>query len=141
MNPHSKRYFGELESLRGIAALMVVLYHVEWSNPLTPHTFFRNGYLMVDFFFVLSGFVICYNYGQKIYNGKDVVRFMFLRFGRLYPLHLFYLIIFLGIEVAKYIGELKFNLVPSASSAFSLNNTTRSSLICCSFNPFAGLAT
>jgi peptidoglycan/LPS O-acetylase OafA/YrhL len=70
MNPSSKQFFGGLESLRGIAALMVVFYHIEWTNPLTHHLIFRNGYLMVDLFFVLSGFVICYNYGQKIGNAK-----------------------------------------------------------------------
>jgi peptidoglycan/LPS O-acetylase OafA/YrhL len=49
---------------------------------------------------------------------------MFLRFGRLYRLHLFFLLVFLGVEVAKYAGELKFGFVPYGSSAFSLNNTS-----------------
>jgi len=124
MNPSSKQFFSGLESLRGIAALLVVFHHIHWANPLTAQLFFRNGYLMVDLFFVLSGFVICHNYGQKIGQAKDVGHFMFLRFGRLYPLHLFCLTVFLGMEVAKYIGELKFHFVPSASSAFSTNNTS-----------------
>lgn len=122
MNPNSKRFFGELESLRGIAALLVVFFHIEWANPLTLHRFFRNGYLMVDLFFVLSGFVICYNYGQKISCIRDIVRFMFLRLGRLYPLHLFFLLIFVGIEFAKYFGESRFGLMPSQTHAFALNN-------------------
>jgi len=124
MNPNSKNFFGGLESLRGMAALIVVFVHIKWVNPLTTLLFFRNGYLMVDLFFVLSGFVICYNYGQKIGNAKDIGHFMFLRFGRLYPLHLFCLIAFLCIEIAKYIGELKFHLVPYASTAFSINSTS-----------------
>jgi peptidoglycan/LPS O-acetylase OafA/YrhL len=124
MNQDTKSFFGGLESLRGVAALIVVFLHIKWANPLTSLLFFRNGYLMVDLFFVLSGFVICHNYGRKIGNTGDVGHFMFLRFGRLYPLHLFCLIIFLGIEVAKYIGQLKFNLVPYATSAFSINNAS-----------------
>src|SRR5580700_6668773 len=103
MNQDTKPFFGGLESLRGVAALIVVFLHIKWANPLTSLLFFRNGYLMLDLFFVLSGFVICHNYGRKIGNTGDVGHFMFLRFGRLYPLHLFCLIVFLGIEVAKYI--------------------------------------
>jgi peptidoglycan/LPS O-acetylase OafA/YrhL len=122
MNPNSKNFFGGLESLRGLAALLVVFLHIKWTNSLTTLPFFRNGYLMVDLFFVLSGFVICHNYGQKIGNARDAGHFMFLRLGRLYPLHLFCLIAFLCIEIAKYIGELKFHLVPYASAAFSINN-------------------
>jgi peptidoglycan/LPS O-acetylase OafA/YrhL len=56
MNPNSKNFFGGLESLRGVAALIVVFVHIKWVNPLTTLLFFRNGYLMVDLFFVLSGF-------------------------------------------------------------------------------------
>ena len=122
MNPNNKSFFGGLESLRGVAALIVVLLHIKWMNPLTTLLFFRNGYLMVDLFFVLSGFVICHNYGQKVADASDAGHFMFLRLGRLYPLHLFCLIAFLCIEIAKYIGELKFHLVPYASPAFSINN-------------------
>jgi peptidoglycan/LPS O-acetylase OafA/YrhL len=126
--PPLKKFFGGLESLRGIAALMVVFYHVDllypaaWPNPLTPHLFFKNGYLMVDLFFVLSGFVICHNYSRKIGGIKDAFRFLFLRFGRLYPLHLFFLLMFLGIETAKYFAELKFGFVPHNSTAFSQND-------------------
>lgn len=104
MNPNSKQFFGELESLRGIAALTVVLFHVNqlhWINPVTTHRFFGNGGLMVDLFFVLSGFVICHNYSQKIRSLKNIGRFMFLRLGRLFPLHFFFLLVFLGVEIAK----------------------------------------
>jgi peptidoglycan/LPS O-acetylase OafA/YrhL len=122
MNPNSKQFFGGLESLRGIAALVVVLYHAEWMIPSYRSLFVRNGYLMVDLFFVLSGFVICHNYGRKINTAKDIVQFMLLRLGRLYPLHLFFLMIFLGIEIAKYMAESRFGFVPHVTHAFSLNN-------------------
>ena len=48
----SAGFFVPLESLRGVAALIVVMYHALWLNPITSLTFFRNGALMVDFCFV-----------------------------------------------------------------------------------------
>ena len=48
----------ELESIRGLAALLVVFYHIPKWNPLLEIGIINNGYLMVELFFVLSGFVI-----------------------------------------------------------------------------------
>ena len=58
----SKPHYAILDGLRGVAALLVIVYHVfecfDWSP--APH-----GYLAVDFFFVLSGFVIGYAYDDR----------------------------------------------------------------------------
>jgi peptidoglycan/LPS O-acetylase OafA/YrhL len=115
------KFFVPLESLRGLAALVVVIYHAVWTNPVTGLHFFQNGSLMVDFFFVLSGFVISHSYGQKLRSATDIVRFLFLRIGRLYPLHLVFLLVFLAFEVAKFVAEKKFGLVAD-KPAFSVNN-------------------
>lgn len=121
MNQNTKHFFGGLESLRGIAALIVVIHHTRYAMRLAPnHIFCLKGYLMVDLFFVLSGFVIYHNYSQKINSIKNILRFMALRFGRLYPLHLFFLLLFLGIEIVKYINESRFGI--SSSPAFGRNN-------------------
>jgi len=55
-----------------------------------------NGYLWVDFFFILSGFVICHVYGEKLKprNWSIVKKYLWARFSRLYPLHAFIMIIF-----------------------------------------------
>jgi len=124
MNPTQRQFFGGLGSLRGFAVLMVVLYHVDWPNPVTGHRLFQNGYLMVDLCFVLSGFVICHNYVPKIRTGNDVLPFMILRFGRLYPLHLFFLLLFLGLEIVKYFAERKYGFVAQQSRAFTRNNAS-----------------
>lgn len=65
-----KKHFTTLDSLRGIAAIMVVILHSYWSHDLYFYNFFRNGYLFVDLFFILSGFVIIYNYYDKILFDK-----------------------------------------------------------------------
>ena len=66
---------------------------------------------MVDFFFVLSGFVIALNYQERIKSFENLKVFQFKRLLRLYPLHLLMLFVFLGIECMKYLVEIKFNLV------------------------------
>jgi peptidoglycan/LPS O-acetylase OafA/YrhL len=87
---------GELESIRGIAALLIVMFHAPGWNTGKEHVgIFQNGYLMVDLFFVLSGFVIYKAYSAHLSTGAAVGRFQFLRWGRLYPVHLFFLLFFL----------------------------------------------
>jgi peptidoglycan/LPS O-acetylase OafA/YrhL len=59
-----------------------------------PLTLFRSNFLLVDYFFVLSGFVITHAYWQKLKTPKDAAFFMLFRLGRLWPLHLAMLIAF-----------------------------------------------
>ena len=82
----------------------------------------NNGYLMVELFFVLSGFVIFNAYSSKINSPKDLLRFQFLRFGRLYPVHIIFLFVFLAIEIVKYIAALKFQMRNQGSIPFAINN-------------------
>jgi peptidoglycan/LPS O-acetylase OafA/YrhL len=86
-----------LNALRGIAALMVCTMHFsdvfqpqvgEW---LRQHTsLLDNSYLWVDFFFLLSGFVLTHVYHQHFATGVQrpvLARYMWARFARIYPLH------------------------------------------------------
>jgi peptidoglycan/LPS O-acetylase OafA/YrhL len=83
-----------LTSLRGIAAWWVVLYHVrEWPPlPLAgpAASLLENGYLAVDFFFVLSGFVIGLNYSAVTQQPsiRNYASFLSRRLARIYPLHI-----------------------------------------------------
>lgn len=118
--PQQKLYY--LESLRGIAALVVMISHAGvWINtPLTRNAFVDNGFLMVDFFFVLSGFVIAYNYFDRVKSYKDALMFQFKRFLRLYPLHLLTLFAYLGIESVKFLIQ----GTAGEGGAFQENNLT-----------------
>lgn len=92
----------ELESLRGLAALSVVLTHIPpWNTEFYANIFVRNAGEMVEFFFVLSGFVIALTYNERMAKFSDAARFQFLRFGRLYPVHLLFLLVVVGFEVVK----------------------------------------
>lgn len=114
-------HFVALDSIRGVAALSVALYHMSWTSSVEAQSYVRNSYLMVDLFFVLSGFVIFYAYGNRIRTASDATRFMWLRFWRLYPLHFTFLIVFLLIECAKGLVEWRLGLVAN-HPAFSTNN-------------------
>jgi peptidoglycan/LPS O-acetylase OafA/YrhL len=94
------------ESIRGIAALIVALYHLNIGAAFFPVV--RNGYLFVDLFFVLSGFIMCAAYGSKINTVDSVYSFVIRRIGRLYPLlifsTLFFVIVANAIVLAKRIA-------------------------------------
>lgn len=77
----AERYHG-LDGMRGLAAVSVVIYHFNQPDPAV----FAHGYLAVDFFFILSGFVIAYAYSDRLAENLSFGRFMLLRLVRLYPL-------------------------------------------------------
>lgn len=81
--PASTRLIG-LDALRGIAALCVVLFHVRTIFPSTTELSPR-AYLAVDFFFVLSGFVMARVYEPKLAKGMGGERFLKIRYMRLWP--------------------------------------------------------
>jgi len=90
-----------LDSWRGICALLVVVYHAADQNTIGQSGFVRGSFLFVDFFFVLSGFVMCAAYADRIRNARQFRVFMLRRTGRVWPLHAFMLLAFLGLELTK----------------------------------------
>lgn len=105
-------HFQALDGLRGIAALLVVLLHVEWSNHITGMRFVKNGYLAVDLFFILSGLVIAANYSTRIIDVRTALRFIGLRFFRVYPLHFAMLAAFVGLECIKVLAQSTLGITP-----------------------------
>ncbi len=93
--------FLALDSLRGVAALLVALFHLTAAGAFFDLPFVRHGGMAVPLFFVLSGFVITHAYGERLRTPTDARAFMIRRFGRIYPLHLFTLALLVGIEFGK----------------------------------------
>jgi peptidoglycan/LPS O-acetylase OafA/YrhL len=61
----------------------------------------QHGYLFVDYFFVLSGFVIAHAYAERLKTPRDAGRFMVRRLGRVWPLHVLILACFVGLELLR----------------------------------------
>ncbi|MET4082105.1 peptidoglycan/LPS O-acetylase OafA/YrhL [Pedobacter sp. UYP30] len=97
-----KHRFGVLDIFRGLFASAVVFYHMSAfsDTPIINNDFIKNADMFVDFFFVLSGFVICYSY-REIATASDWKTFLKKRIYRLYPLHLVMLLVFLLVEGIK----------------------------------------
>lgn len=79
-----------LDAFRFFAACCVVIYHYNLNFELglgrwsaAPERF----YVMVDFFFILSGFVIALSYGDRLSTGAELRAYFVSRFARIYPLH------------------------------------------------------
>jgi peptidoglycan/LPS O-acetylase OafA/YrhL len=78
-----------LDGLRGLAALVVMLFHFNFFFLPQAHLpFIGRAYLAVDFFFILSGFVMAHVYGRRLAMNWRVhaLQFARARFARLYPL-------------------------------------------------------
>jgi peptidoglycan/LPS O-acetylase OafA/YrhL len=86
-----------LDGMRGLAAIAVALFHFDIY--LMPH-----GYVAVDFFFVLSGFVLYRSYLPRFHEGLGVGRFMAQRFARLYPLFLLGLMLGMAVAVQQMLA-------------------------------------
>lgn len=85
----TKPHYHLLDGLRGVAALMVIWYHVfegyAFAGGTTIDTF-NHGYLAVDFFFILSGFVIGYAYDDRWGKNFTMKDFIKRRLIRLHPM-------------------------------------------------------
>jgi peptidoglycan/LPS O-acetylase OafA/YrhL len=101
----TKPHFEILDGLRGIAALAIVVFHfMEWVFTDFSKNFIGHGFLAVDFFFCLSGFVIGYAYDDRI-RKMGIGEFFKSRLIRLHPL----------VVLGSVLGLLAFFLDPFAS--------------------------
>lgn len=97
-----KKHFSVLDSFRGICACLVAISHFNANSIFMGSHIFDRGSIWVDFFFVLSGFVIFSSYGEKLRSGFSASQFIFLRLGRLYPLHITILLAYICLETMRY---------------------------------------
>lgn len=104
--------------LRGIGALCVVVYHFNLAAKLNGfdlltgiwEPYFAKIQLWVDFFFILSGFILCHVYGNAFFDkvSKEKYKsFIVARFARIYPLHFFTLFLLVIPNVLIFFADRK----------------------------------
>ena len=97
------RQLAGLTTLRFFAAYWIVLHHLD--DGVRPNLdamsqLLRKGYLAVDIFFILSGFILCHVYWRDGAAGRlDYWNFLSKRLARIYPMHLFTMVL-IGLVVA-----------------------------------------
>jgi peptidoglycan/LPS O-acetylase OafA/YrhL len=123
-----------LDLLRGLAALAVVVWHWNWLHfdPATGlvdfppildlpfhyifYPIYKVGYLAVDLFFAISGFVFFHMYAERLANGQVTAReFSWNRFTRLYPLHLVTLLIVAVLQPIYHASHAAYFVYPDNS--------------------------
>ncbi|MDB4956610.1 MAG: acyltransferase 3 [Myxococcales bacterium] len=106
LNPSKSERFAALDAWRGICALLVALEHLNIDSVLHRNALIHHGFRFVDFFFVLSGFVIAHAYRERLQRGGAEVRaFLVRRIGRLWPLHIVMLLGFFGFETCVWLAN------------------------------------
>jgi peptidoglycan/LPS O-acetylase OafA/YrhL len=108
--PVKTGYLSNLTPLRGLAAILVAVFHFEMTAgrfvPAGTTMFFEKSYLMVDLFFVLSGFIMLHVYGRAfdgVFRRAQLRHFFVARFARTYPLHLFTLLLL--VVIVRYLTK------------------------------------
>lgn len=110
LTPARSHRFHFLDGLRGLAAVLVCVYH--FPLRLRPLLLEPNGFLAVDFFFCLSGFVIAYAYEKRLREGLRMRDFVVARLIRLYPLY--FLGMLIGFSSSLAVPPAGFNIVSPA---------------------------
>ena len=103
---HERPPVQALTGIRFIAAFSVLLFHsgagfaAHHNAPRFIVNALENGYLGVSIFFILSGFILTYNYSNKLTSSRgDLLEFALSRFARIYPVYILSLILMLPLVV------------------------------------------
>ena len=105
-----RKTYHTLDGMRGVAAVAIVFWHAIFMFGWRP----ASGYLAVDLFFVLSGFVIAHAYDDRLAKGLGVLSFMRLRLIRLWPLYLLGLAVVSAAIVASFVAKVPTNWTPKS---------------------------
>ncbi len=113
-------HFAAFDGLRGLAALAIMLFHLSFL--MTGRTIVPHGYLAVDFFFILSGFVVAHAYEARRQAGLSWGGFALLRGIRLYPLAMLGMaegLLLLATQVHFHLG--RYGALPALAGNVALN--------------------
>jgi len=99
------QYFAALDGFRGVLALMIAVYHTMWLSTINSTELFNNGPILVDLFFVFSGFLMFYLYDGHINTGAQGKAFIKRRIARIYPIHFVMLMVAVLYAFARIVAH------------------------------------
>jgi peptidoglycan/LPS O-acetylase OafA/YrhL len=99
--PARKPQLPALTGVRTLLAVNIMLFHFTPPHMKYLYPVIDNSYVFVGFFFLLSGFILAYNYADRP-SKLDKRQFWRARFARLYPIYLLSLVLFLGMLGAEW---------------------------------------
>lgn len=146
-NSANKKEIRSLTGIRGIAALVVAIHHfiskyyIDYFEQKASHSwvgyvqfnYANHGYLMVEMFFILSGFVLALSYDKRFSDKislREYKQFMIKRFNRVYPLYFFSTIVYFFVFNSDKVKEFDVLLINFLflelwfPKEFSLNNVS-----------------
>ncbi len=121
--PEKEFRFESLDGLRGVFALAVVLFHINFATHFYSLPIIRASYLSVDFFFVLSGFVIAFAHAGRISSPEALRSFVIKRVGRVWPLHIVMLACLVAFELAKLLVTTRLGIAEPSGMPFTGANS------------------
>jgi len=98
-------YYAALNGWRGLLALAIVMYHTIWMSHPQATAFFDNLPLLIDVFFVFSGFLLFALYQDRLQTTGEVKDFLSRRLARLYPVHFVMLIVAFLYALARVLAQ------------------------------------
>ena len=103
----AKQDFVALTTFRALGALCVIEFHA-WPivQPAWPQSWVFWGFVLwPDYFFALSGFILTHVYNKTLFSNKEgLYNFYVHRIARIYPLHVFVLLVLIGYECLKWLA-------------------------------------
>lgn len=100
--PH---YFAALDGFRGVLALMIAVYHTMWMSHVNATVLYTNGPVLVDLFFVFSGFLMFTLYDGHLNTGAQGRAFIKRRLARIYPIHFVMLLVAFLYALARLVAH------------------------------------
>ncbi len=112
-----KKFSKGINGIRGILAIIIALFHFELTFPLIKRGMFRTGYLGVEFFFILSGFLLTKGFYEK--NKCDVIENIKSKLKKMYPAYIAALLLLISVFVVKWYDFNYFKWLGSDTNAAS----------------------
>ncbi|HTB22796.1 MAG TPA: acyltransferase [bacterium] len=131
-----KRRFLTLDGLRGLGALLIMVFHFG-SYGISPVPMFCKGYLAVDLFFILSGVVLAEAYSARLAAGLSLAEFLKIRWIRLYPFYALALVSSVAMLLLYFLAKSSnMDFIHWAPTRFVAGFTPGSFLVAFSFSAF-----